>query len=169
MSGNLKRQCFFNQDENSVVLPSSANMISGKILDNTLAPILKTYLDRELKTVTMAMTFCDQIERLLYANRIDPPITAKKVAFHMGVSEPTALPKASRRRAQVLQYAGCLSFRTSQGIPGHQQPVGDRNCAYAGVCRFRELFSCILSLVGRDCTLPFTAPVIDRICKAVSL
>ncbi|MCK0067822.1 AraC family transcriptional regulator [Kordiimonas laminariae] len=85
----LKTSVFFNQDENSVVLPSSANMISGKILDNTLAPILKTYLDRELKTVTMAMTFCDQIERLLYANRIDPPITAKKVAFQMGVSEPT--------------------------------------------------------------------------------
>nr|WP_281500560.1 AraC family transcriptional regulator [Kordiimonas marina] len=104
----IKAPVFFNQDQNCVTIPASANRVRGKVLDESLSPILRQYLDKEFETVQRMKTFGDQVEYVLYGNRIMPPLTALKVAHHIGMSEATLY---RRLKAEGISFSDLLDTR----------------------------------------------------------
>ena len=104
----IKAPVNFNQEVNSIVIPAAANRIPGKVLDPSLAPILKAYLDQELHAMNKIKTLADQVQHALYGNRIPLPITAKKVAHHIGLSEASLYRKL---KAEGVRFSDLLEER----------------------------------------------------------
>lgn len=104
----IKAPVYFGQDYNCVSIPASCNRVRGKVLDESLSPILRSFLDREFETIQRMKTLGDQVEYILYGNRIAPPITARKVAQHIGMSEATLY---RRLKAEGVSFSDLLDAR----------------------------------------------------------
>jgi len=80
---------YFEQDANCISLPARTGQIEGMVLDHSLCAILRDFLDERLERRGRLRTFSDQVDEALYAGAIAPPLTARKIAQHLGVSEAT--------------------------------------------------------------------------------
>ncbi len=85
----LKTEARFNQETNSVRVPAKMARARGHALDPSLSGVLKDFLDTELKRRGRIQSFTDQVHHLLLGNRIAAPVTAKKTAGYLGVSQAT--------------------------------------------------------------------------------
>lgn len=107
----LRAPVFFNHQHNQLIIPADTNNIGTQVLDPSLAPILKEFLDRELEQYQWQQTFADQVERLLYSGQIRPPVTGEKVAWQLGISRATLF----RRLAdQGLSFQHLLDVRNHE-------------------------------------------------------
>ncbi|MFC4347265.1 AraC family transcriptional regulator [Kordiimonas lipolytica] len=104
----IKVPVHFNQEVNSVVIPTQHLNMTGKILDSSLAPILKAYLDEEQASFNKIKTLSDQVRYVLYGQRIPLPITAKKVARHVGLSEASLYRKL---KSEGVRFSDLLEER----------------------------------------------------------
>ena len=101
----LQTQVRFNQESNSVAIPSSMGRMSGTALDASLSGVLKDLLDTELRRRGRVNTLVDQIRHMLLGNRIAAPVTAAKTAAHLGVSTATLYRKL---KAEGTTFGGLL-------------------------------------------------------------
>ena len=85
----FKSPVWFDQDTNGVSFPVAFARRQSKLLDHGLARILQDYLDDELERRNRLQTFADQVGRSLLDGSLQAPVTAGKVARHLGVSEAT--------------------------------------------------------------------------------
>lgn len=85
----FKAEVWFDQEVNSISLPASFGRRCSKVLDQGLSRILQDFLDGDLEQRNSLQTFADQVGRSLLDGSLQPPVTACKVARHLGVSEAT--------------------------------------------------------------------------------
>ena len=110
----LKVPVFFNQDFNGIVFPKSINTVTGKVLDPNLAPILRKYLDDEMASLNKVHSFTDQVSHILHDNSVQPPLTANKIAFHMGISEPTLYRRLREKNVKFSELLDKRNFHLSK-------------------------------------------------------
>lgn len=85
----LGTKCYFAQESNSIRMPASCGKIAGKLFDPNLLQILQDYLDIDLGKKISAISFSDQLRNVIFEGHIQAPITAQKMATHLGISTAT--------------------------------------------------------------------------------
>ncbi|RME62354.1 MAG: AraC family transcriptional regulator [Alphaproteobacteria bacterium] len=85
----LKAPVYFDQETNSISFPANTGHLRGKVLDHGLSRILQDYLDEELERRNRIRSFSDQVSRALMDGSVAPPLTAPKIARHLGISQAT--------------------------------------------------------------------------------
>lgn len=85
----FKTEIRFNQEENSIILPTGTMKVRGKLFDPSLSGVLKDFLDAELKRKSRVQSLADQIRRIMLDSGLTPPVTAAKAADFLGISRPT--------------------------------------------------------------------------------
>ncbi len=85
----LGAKCYFAQESNSIRMPASSGKISGKLFDPNLLQILQGYLNIDLGKKINAISFSDQLRNVIFEGHVHAPITAQKMASHLGISTAT--------------------------------------------------------------------------------
>ncbi len=89
----LKADTRLNQESNHVIAPAAMARVRGHAFDSSLSGILKDFLDAELVRRDAIHSFADQVRHVLLGNRITPPVTARKMARYLGISQATLYRK----------------------------------------------------------------------------
>lgn len=110
----IQTPVLFEQDNNSVVLPSSSGQIKGNVLDNSLFRILQESLDEQLDRKNRLLTLSDQITEILFSENIAPPFTAHKIADYFEISEATLHRKLKLENISLSRLVDGRNFEIAK-------------------------------------------------------
>ncbi|MFZ9126038.1 MAG: AraC family transcriptional regulator [Steroidobacteraceae bacterium] len=89
----LRTEVRFEQDSNTVRLAARMSRIPSHNVDSTLASILKDFLDKELEQQGLIRSLQDQVRQVLISNQVPGPVTARRMARYLGISEASLYRK----------------------------------------------------------------------------
>ncbi len=89
----LRSEVRFEQESNTVRLAARTSRISSHNVDSTLASILKDFLDRELEQLGRIRSLQDQVRQALFGNQVAAPVTARRMARYLGISQASLYRK----------------------------------------------------------------------------
>jgi len=110
----LKAPVYFEQETNSILFPSETAQMRGNALDTSLSGILKEFLDEKLERSKRVQSFSDQVSRAIIDGNLTPPVTAAKVASHLGVSEPTLYRRLKAEGNSFAKISDVINFEIAR-------------------------------------------------------